>query len=112
MTAPDARTDSDRLTDATVWLLSQRHVEPGEIATVIKAMATTPFLQTPLVQALLMDDRITQVRRLLLRLGRKKFGPPSPDQEAAGNEIADLTRLEHLLERLLEANSWQELLAQ
>lgn len=52
-----------------------------------------------------------EARSLLLRLGRKRFGPPDT---AAGVSIAaidSVERLEHLAERLLEVESWQELLA-
>lgn len=46
----------------------------------------------------------------LLRLGRKRFGPPSEALEARVRSINDLARLEALTERILEVPSWEELL--
>lgn len=50
------------------------------------------------------------IRRSIARMGRKKFGQPSPEQEAALNAITDSARLETLTEKLLDVNSWDELL--
>jgi hypothetical protein len=44
----------------------------------------------------------------LLRLGRKKFGPPDERTEAAIAMIADLDRLHDLLDRILDVSSWDE----
>jgi hypothetical protein len=49
-------------------------------------------------------------RKILLRMGRKRFGPPPPQVEAALQAIIDIDRLEQLSERLLDVTSWQELL--
>ena len=49
--------------------------------------------------------------RVLLRQGRKKFGPPTAAHEAALAAVTDLARLESLSEQLLDANTWDELLA-
>ena len=52
------------------------------------------------------------LRDSLRHLGRKKFaGPPSAEQEAALGAITDLPRLEALTEKLLDVNTWDELLA-
>ncbi|MBY0461188.1 MAG: DUF4351 domain-containing protein, partial [Gemmataceae bacterium] len=48
---------------------------------------------------------------IILRLGRAKFKvDPTTEQEAALNALADLTRLEALTEKLLDVNTWDELL--
>jgi hypothetical protein len=49
----------------------------------------------------------------LLRLGSKRFGPPQPSHEAAINALTedDLEKLKALMDRLLDAASWDELLA-
>jgi hypothetical protein len=49
-------------------------------------------------------------RGVILRLGTKRFGEPDAIVRAA-LEAADLPRLEVLVDRLLEVESWQELLA-
>jgi predicted transposase YdaD len=54
--------------------------------------------------------RLEEARQLLLRLGRKRFGAPDAEIEAAVQAIDDLERLESLMERVIEVASWQELL--
>lgn len=49
-------------------------------------------------------------RNVLIRQGRKKFGPPDARSLAALHAISDSNRLELLAERLLDAASWDELL--
>jgi hypothetical protein len=53
---------------------------------------------------------VEHARKLLMRLGHAKFGPPSSTHLAAINAIGDLDRLDALGERILTANSWGELL--
>jgi hypothetical protein len=50
-------------------------------------------------------------KKVLLRMGTKKFGPPDTATLATLEKIEDLGRLEQMAERLLDASSWQELLA-
>jgi hypothetical protein len=47
---------------------------------------------------------------LLLRLGSKRFGVPNTDTLAAIDVIEDVARLELLAERVLDTESWAELL--
>ncbi len=56
------------------------------------------------------EGSVLEARNILLRLGRKKFGPTSRDVEAALNGIVDVLRLEALADRLLDVSSWDELL--
>ena len=53
---------------------------------------------------------VEELRKTLLRQGGKRFGAADPATAAAVEAIADLERLERLSERLLEVNSWPELL--
>lgn len=57
------------------------------------------------------EGRATEARSLILRLGTKRFGAASAESEAV-LEAADIVRLEAIVERLLEVESWQELLAE
>ncbi|WP_309716802.1 hypothetical protein [Armatimonas sp.] len=57
------------------------------------------------------QGRTTEARRLILRWGTKRLGALSSQVEAALN-AADLERLEVLADRLPEAESWEELLAE
>jgi hypothetical protein len=50
---------------------------------------------------------------MILRLGHKSFGVPNESIDAELTAIAareELERLEHLLERIHEVKSWQELM--
>jgi predicted transposase YdaD len=60
----------------------------------------------------LVEGRITGERRVLIRLGTKKFGPPETAILAAIEAIGDVDRLEALSERILdsEVQDWNNLL--
>jgi hypothetical protein len=51
-----------------------------------------------------------EARKMLLRIGRKRFGPASAETVAALEAIEDPENLEALGERLLDVSSWTELL--
>lgn len=55
--------------------------------------------------------RVREARTLLLRLGTRRFGSPSTAVSTEMRNIADLARLEALIERTIDAASWEELLA-
>ncbi len=55
--------------------------------------------------------KTAEARTILLRQGRKRFGPPEEPTVAALEGITDLERLERMSERLLDVAGWQELLA-
>jgi predicted transposase YdaD len=65
-------------------------------------------------QAIIEEDReegrVEEARALLLRHGTKRFGPPAPQAQAALEAITAIDRLELLSERLLDVESWDELL--
>jgi hypothetical protein len=52
-----------------------------------------------------------EARDILLRLGRKRLGQPDEQVLAQIGAISDRDRLELLLDRILDASSWAELLA-
>lgn len=57
------------------------------------------------------ENRAEQIRAMLLRLGRQRFGkPPTRKQQAQLEAIARLDQLEHLAHRLLLVDSWSKLL--
>jgi predicted transposase YdaD len=60
----------------------------------------------------LVEGAVKEARKLLVRLGTKKLGRPSARAEAALVKIADLGRLESLIERLETVASWNALLAE
>lgn len=57
------------------------------------------------------EGRAEEARRLILRQGTKRFGAPGANVEAAIAGVGSVEQLEQLAERLLEVESWDELLA-
>ena len=51
------------------------------------------------------------LRSTILRIGTKRFGPPSAAAAAALQTTTDTARLEALADGILDATSWDELLA-
>jgi hypothetical protein len=62
-------------------------------------------------QYILDEGAIRELKRMLMRLGRKRFGPPSEADGAALELVGDLERLERITERVHEVASWQEFLS-
>jgi hypothetical protein len=52
-----------------------------------------------------------EAKRILIRVGQKRFGPPEAGVVAAIEGITDRERVEALIERLDEVSSWEALLA-
>jgi hypothetical protein len=61
-------------------------------------------------QEVAAEVNLARARADVIRLGTQKFGRPSPAQQAAIQNMLDLPRLEQLLGRVLDTNSWDELL--
>ena len=55
--------------------------------------------------------RIAEAREIVIRLGSKKFGSPTRTIRSKVEREADLSRLNAMIDQLLEAESWSELLA-
>ena len=63
-------------------------------------------------QFILSQGAVRELRKVLLRLGNVRFGEPAGAKaQATLAKIEDLDRLENLSEKVLSANSWDELLA-
>lgn len=52
------------------------------------------------------------LRETILRQGRKRFGAPSPELEIRLRTIQNVSLLEHLTDRILETQSWDDLLSE
>jgi hypothetical protein len=55
--------------------------------------------------------RSDEARKLLLRFGQKRFGPPDTVVLTALQAVSDLERLERMIDTILDANTWQDVLA-
>jgi predicted transposase YdaD len=62
-------------------------------------------------QAILDEGRTEEAKRILIRLGSKRFGPPDAVTRSAIETIVSIDRLEKLTEQLQDTSSWEELLA-
>lgn len=56
------------------------------------------------------EGEAEEARKILLRQGRKRLGEPDPRVASAIAGIANLDRLDGLLDRILDVSSWDELL--
>ncbi len=57
------------------------------------------------------EGRVEEARRVLLRIGEKRLGPPSTTTSDQIGAISSIPRLERMLDRLVEVDKWDELLA-
>jgi Domain of unknown function (DUF4351) len=62
-------------------------------------------------QEILGIGQLKEARKMILRLGKNRFGRSSRKAKEALEAIVDLEVLESLGVRLLDAKSWEELLA-
>lgn len=105
--------DSDRSMVAKVWsatyvLMGLRYDE-SVIDRVLEGVMQMEESVT--YQAIIRRGQAKEARRLLLQSGRRKFGAPTADIEAAINAISDVDRLESLNSRLFDVGTWEELLS-
>jgi Domain of unknown function (DUF4351) len=57
------------------------------------------------------EGSIREARKIILRQGQRRFGEPDAATVERLNAIRDLTQLEQLADRLLDAGDWSSLLA-
>jgi hypothetical protein len=103
------------LWSATYILMGLRY-QDALIQTLLRGVATMEESVT--YQAILRKGealgeakgKAEEARRVLLLLGRTRFGEPSAEAVAALDALSDVGRLEELAVRLLRAGSWEELL--
>jgi hypothetical protein len=57
------------------------------------------------------EGKAEEAHRILLRIGRRKFGIPGAGVQVAIEAISDIERLETLAERVPDYSHWEELLA-
>lgn len=105
------RSQRDILGAALVQLLALRY-DDNEINLWRDMMATLDVANTPLFKKWAEEARVREAQTNLLRMAEKKFrSPPPPEAAAAVAGTIDLNRLRDLQDRVLDVNSWQELLS-
>jgi predicted transposase YdaD len=98
--------DADFLRTATHVLLGLRYSRDF----VENLMSSNVLELSSTYQGILSDGAIRATKDLIFRLGRKRLGELSSAQLEQVEALQDKERLEALAERLLEAETWQELL--
>jgi hypothetical protein len=95
------------LWSAAYILMGLRYEEPL-IQTLLQGVAT--MKESVTYQAILREGEVGEARKMLLLQGRSRFGEPPSEVVAALDALSDVSQLEDLGVRLLQASSWQELL--
>lgn len=111
---------------ASTYLLCGLRFSPA-MADILLAKAVAQMKESATYQAILaqglaegrevgraegtLDGRLQEVRTLVLRLGTRRLGIPEAGVGDRLEAITELAVLEGLADRLLEVESWQELLA-
>jgi hypothetical protein len=93
----------------TAYILTGLRVAKGDLVSIYKGIGL--MQESTAFDEAIEEGSISTSHRLLLRQGRKRFGPPDAATESALTAIKDLERLERLADAILTATSWQELLA-
>jgi hypothetical protein len=97
----------------TLWssaiILSGLRLSPSAIACLFQGVG---FMQDILRHSSVTElAKILGAREMLLRLGRRLFGPPAPEITTALEKVFELERLERMAEAIPDVKTWEELLA-
>jgi predicted transposase YdaD len=105
---------------ATYVLMGLRYpgAETAQLLRGVRAMRESVTFQAILQEGVekglqqgLQQGKLQEAINVLMRLGCKRFGPIDSSARIAIEQITDLSQIENFHERLLEVNSWNELLA-
>jgi hypothetical protein len=98
---------SRRLETAALLLTGLRFTQEQALAIFqgVRAMR-----ESSTYQMILDEGRIEGAQRLLLGLGREKFGEPDAAMRRVLTQINDLDRLDRMNKQVLKASTWDELL--
>jgi hypothetical protein len=96
----------------TSYVLTGLRLAPQALADLFQGVAFMSIVEdSSAFELLLAEGARRELRKTLLRQGRKRFGAPEAGVETALQAITDLPRLERMSERLLDVTTWAELLA-
>lgn len=116
LAAEAERAEAVRLMTAA-YILTGLRVPKEDLASIYKGIGlmqeSTAFdeaIEEGMARGLVAGE-VKRSHHLLLRLGRKRFGPPDAATESSLTSITDLDHLERLADAILTAKSWQELLS-
>jgi predicted transposase YdaD len=60
-------------------------------------------------QAILEEGRVDHARKMVLRLGTRQFGPPQESVKAQLAAIANVQRLDEMVDKVPSVSSWEKL---
>ncbi len=91
------------------FILTGMRVEKSQLVSIFDGVRV--MHESTAYDVMLDEGRVDGQQRILLRLGRKYIGPPTPESESALKGIKDLDRLERMADAIFTAKSWEQLLA-
>lgn len=97
---------AEELWTASFVLSGLRH-DASVVKQVLEGVRT--MRESSTYQYILQEGRLEEARKLILKLGTKRFGPPGRTVELLINEIDELERLEGVFERMPDATGWDDL---
>jgi hypothetical protein len=101
---------ADRLLVAAYVLTGLRLKAPDEVRQLFQGVSIA-MRESVTHQAILEEGHVEGLHRMILRLGRRRFGEADETVRQQIEAIRDIDRLEGLTERLVIVSSWQELMA-
>jgi predicted transposase YdaD len=101
---------ADRLLTAAYILTGLRVKSPDDVKQLYQG-ASIAMRESLTYQAILEEGRVDELHRMILRLGRVRFGEVDETVRHQIEAIGDIETLEDLSERLVLVSSWAELLA-
>jgi hypothetical protein len=104
----EAATDQGRKLLTAAFLLAGLRVTRAVAKQVFRGLRQMRDSDT--YMAILDEGREEHAKATILRLGRKRFGQPDEPFLTLLNGMSDLERLDRLLDRMLDATSWRDLL--
>jgi hypothetical protein len=105
--APGER--GETLESMSYWLMGLRY--PLELVDELWKGVRGMLEESSTYQATVEKGQRKTMKNNLLRLGVRRFGPPSAEVAAVLNGTDDLARLDRMFDRALDVASWDDLLA-
>jgi hypothetical protein len=105
----DPPTQDERELHSALYFLVGRRFSKDVAARILRGDPT--MRESVTYMAVLEEGRIDEARRMILRLGTTRFGPPDDASRARLDALAELEKLEALGDRVLTAVSWEDILA-
>ncbi|OAI47901.1 hypothetical protein AYO44_08465 [Planctomycetaceae bacterium SCGC AG-212-F19] len=108
----EANSDEAAVLGTAAFILTGLRLLPAAIMELYRGVHFMSILKdSSAYQVFLEEGKTVEARAILRRQGQIRFGAPDAATVAALEGITDLARLERMSERILNAGSWQEVLA-